>query len=166
MAGKGRHEVVGIDNSPKAIEVCKLRGVIDARVCSITQINAELGTFDSILMMGNNFGLFGSFKRARWLLRRLRNLTSPQGRIIAESNDPYQTDDPDHLEYHDLNRQRGRLSGQIRLRVRHHKYIGQWLDYLMVSKDEMTQILNGTGWQVTHFIDSDSPTYIAVIEKT
>src|SRR5262249_55018353 len=64
------HEVVAIDLSPLAIKTCKLRGVRDARVCSITRVSSRLGSFDTIVMFGNNFGLFGNARRARWLLRR------------------------------------------------------------------------------------------------
>ena len=49
---------------------------------------AWLGEFDTVVMFGNNFGLFGNPRRARWLLQRLRNLTSPAARIVAESRNP------------------------------------------------------------------------------
>ncbi|MBT5537057.1 class I SAM-dependent methyltransferase, partial [Candidatus Poribacteria bacterium] len=64
-------DVVGIDISPLAVETCRERGVRDARVLSITRVSRSLGMFDTVVMMGNNFGLFGDPKRARWLLRRL-----------------------------------------------------------------------------------------------
>ena len=32
------HDVVGIDNSPKAVEVCRLRGLEDARGCAATAL--------------------------------------------------------------------------------------------------------------------------------
>ncbi len=72
-------EVVGIDNSPLAIEVCRQRGVADARLMSITETGKHLGQFDTIVMFGNNFGLFGSPARARWLLRRWKAMTTPGG---------------------------------------------------------------------------------------
>lgn len=159
------HDVLGIDISPKAIEVCQLRGLKNSQELSITQVSSKLGIFDSIVMLGNNFGLFGNYRRAKWLLRRFHKLTSPQGRIIAESNDPYQTTDPVHLAYHEYNRQRGRMSGQLRLRVRYRKYKNPWFDYLIVSQDEMRDILQGTGWEVRQFIDTEASLYIAVIEK-
>lgn len=37
-------------------------------------------------------------------------------RIIASSRDPYQTNEPDHLAYHELNRQRDHMSGQRHIR--------------------------------------------------
>lgn len=164
LQSKG-HEVVGIDISPLAIKVCKERGVKRTEILSITQISSKLGKFDTIIMMGNNFGLFGSFKRARWLLRRFKSITTERAMIIAETRDPYQTDLPEHLEYHELNRKRGRMPGQLRIRIRYKKYVTPWFDYLLVSKDEMKAILQGTGWQVEEFIDGKDGMYIAVMEK-
>lgn len=158
-------DVVGIDNSLLAVEVCKLRGLKDARLVPISQISARLGIFDTVLMMGNNFGLFGSFKGAKRLLKKLAHITSAKGRIIAETNDVYNTDNPDHLSYHVFNRKRGRMGGQIRLRVRYRKYVTPYFDYLMVSKDEMENILDGTDWKISKFIDSNGPVYIAIIDK-
>jgi SAM-dependent methyltransferase len=158
-------DVVGIDSSPLAIEVCRQRGLKDARVLSIGQISAKLGIFDTILMMGNNFGLFGSFSGARRLLRRMNKMTSPKGRIIAETSDVYRTDNPDHLSYHELNRQRGRMAGQIRVKVRYRKYATPWFDYLMVSRNEMENILEGTDWKLDRIIESQGPLYVAVIGK-
>ena len=173
-SGAGRHslyfqgkglEVLGIDNSPLAIEVCKLRGLRNTKVMSISQINSKLGVFDTILMLGNNFGLFGSFKGTRRLLKKLSKITSGNGRIIAGSNDVYKTETPEHLSYHELNRERGRMAGQIKLRVRYKKYATPWFDYLMVSKEEMENILDGTDWEVNKFIESDGSVYIAIIDK-
>jgi hypothetical protein len=124
-----------------------------------------LGRFDTIVMLGNNFGLFGNFRRARWLLRRWRGMTGQEGRIIAQTRDPYRTDDPNHLAYHELNRRRGRMGGQIRFRVRFRRSIGLWLDYLFVSRDEMRDIVSGTGWRIAKTLNSDGPTYITILEK-
>ncbi len=172
--GAGRHalylqhtglKVLGIDVSPLALEVCKQRGLFNTRECPITEVSSNLGNFDTIMMMGNNFGLLANPTRARWLLRRFYSLTSPNGRLIAASNDPYKTDDENHLAYHTKNLQRGRMSGQLRIRVRYRGIKDKWFDYLMVSKAEMEDILIGTGWQVREYIDSGSAQYIAVIEK-
>ena len=159
------HDVLATDNSPKALQVCQLRGIIKTELCPITRLSSHLGIFDTIMMMGNNFGLFGSFKRARWLLKRFYRMTSNQARIIAESNDVYATDDPNHLSYHEWNRQRGRMAGQLRLRIRFQKFKTPWFDYLIVSQDEMREILQGTGWTIRQFIQSEGPIYIAVLEK-
>ncbi len=165
LQGKGL-DVVGIDISPLAVEVCKLRGLRDARVASIAQVSSKLGVIDTVLMFGNSCGLSGSFERARSLLRKLSNITSEKGRIIAQTTDPYQTDKPEHLKYHDMNRQRGRMSGQIRLRIRYKTYATPWMDLLLVSKQEMENILDGTNWAIGKYIQIEgSPRYVAIIDK-
>jgi SAM-dependent methyltransferase len=158
------HDVLGIDVSPFALKVCEQRG-LKVQGLSITEITPSLGIFDTIIMFGNNFGLFGSFKRARWLLRRFKRITSEQGRIIAETRDPYNTDVPEHFTYHEFNRIRGRMGGQLRLRVRYKRYATPWFDYLMVSEQEMKSIVDGTGWEIAAFIDGDHGMYVGVIEK-
>jgi SAM-dependent methyltransferase len=159
-------DYLGIDNSPLALEVCRQRGVENVSLTPITQVSARLGPFDTIVMFGNNFGLFGSFQRARRLLKKFRLLTSPEARILAASNDVYLTDNPAHLAYHEVNRRRGRMSGQLRLRIRYKQHATPWFDYLMVSKEEMRGILEDTGWQAARFIDNpERPSYVAIIEK-
>ena len=122
--------------------------------------------FDTVIMMGNNFGLFGGFVKARRLLKKFHKMTSRNGSIIACTRDPYKTDNPDHLGYHRRNRERGRMGGQLRIRIRFRKYIGRWFDYLIVSKAEMEEVLKGTGWKIKEFVDSDDSEYVAIIEKT
>ncbi len=173
--GAGRHslylqkkglDVLGIDISPLAIQVCKERGLKKAKVIPIEEIKFPSDSFDTIIMMGNNFGLFGSFKTAKKLLRKFYKITSDNAMIIAETRDPYKTDNPTHLEYHKLNRKKGRMGGQVRIRSRYQRYVGRWFDYLMVSKDEMKDILKETGWEVEQFIDSEESQYITIITKT
>ncbi len=172
--GAGRHslylqkrgfDVLGIDNSPLAIKVCKLRGLKRAKVIPIEDVDFEPNSFDTVIMMGNNFGLFGDFEKARRLLRRFRRMTSEDALIIADTRDPYDTENPAHLEYHRLNKEKGRMGGQIRIRIRFRKYVGRWFDYLMVSKEEMKEILKGTGWKVKEFIDSGGSEYVAALKK-
>jgi len=57
------------------------------------------------------------------------------------------------------------MAGQLKIRIRFEKYVGDWFDYLLVSRQEMKQILKGTGWKIKKFIKSGKPSYIAIIEK-
>ncbi|MDE0685955.1 MAG: class I SAM-dependent methyltransferase [Candidatus Poribacteria bacterium] len=160
------HDVLGTDISPLAIQTCKSRGLKNALIIPITQLSSKMGTFDTILMMGHNFGLVGNYKRARWLLKRFAAMTTDTAKIIAETMDPYQTTEQGHLAYHQFNRDRGRMSGQLRLRIRYRQYITPWFDYLFVSKPEMEDILKETPWQVERYIDAaNTPTYVAILTK-
>lgn len=173
--GAGRHalylqeknfDVVGIDNSPGAIKVCKLRGLKRAIVRSINDAHKfKPASFDTIIMMGNNFGLFGSFENARAILKKFARITASDARIIAKTLNPYLTDNPLHPPYHRANRQRGRLGGQIRVRVRYGATVGEWFDYLFASPEEMREILSDTDWQIEELLNAEEADYVAVIRK-
>lgn len=172
--GAGRHalyvqqkgfSVVGVDSSPLAVKVCKLRGLKKAKVMSLENLVFRPNTFGTILMLGGNFGLMGNPNKARRLLKKLRRIATKNAFIIAEIRDPYKTDNPLHLEYHRLNRSRGKLSGQTRIRIRVEKTVTKWIEFLMVSKEEMEQLINGTGWKISRFIDSKNAGYVAIIER-
>lgn len=160
------HDVLGIDNSSLAIETCQRRGLKNPRVMPVAGLSPETGFFDTILMMGRNFGYVGNSIRTRSLLGRFAAMTSDSAKIIVETLDPYQTADPCHLAYHQFNRDHGRMSGQLRLRVHYRHYTTQWFDYLFVSKAELEDILGGTAWQVECYIDSaNTPHYVAILGK-
>jgi SAM-dependent methyltransferase len=159
-------KVTAIDNSPLAIRLCRKRGVKDARVLAIEQLHRlPADRFDSVVMFGNNFGLFGGFKKTKRLLRLLHRLTTPKAVILAGSLNPYQTRLAAHLRYQRRNRQRGRMGGQIRLRIRFRDIKGPWFDYLLVSPTEMKDILVGTGWRLRKILRGDGPVYVVIITK-
>ena len=162
---KGLH-VTGIDASPLAIKICKLRGLRKAQVLPFNHIDKfKEDSFDTIIFMGNNFGLFGGFQKAKKQLRKLHRITSRDARIIATTTDPYKTHNPIHLRYQRLNRRRGRMPGQLRIRIRHGDIIGPWFDYLLASKDEVKKIVAGTGWKIKTFIEHKEPRFAVVIDK-
>ena len=159
------HEVVGIDVSPLALEVARRRGAKDVRQLAVTQVGPGLGHFDTIVMFGNNCGLLGNRRRAPWLLRRFKSITRPGAKILAGSTDPYTTDNPEHLAYHEQNRRRGRMGGQLRIRVRYGHYTTPWFDYLLASPRELAELAEGTGWELTHVIGVGGPSYVGVLER-
>ncbi len=159
--------VTAIDSSPLAIRTCKRRGVTDARILTVEDMGVfPAKRFDTVIMFGNNFGLFGSYRKARRLLRLLHGLTTDGAVLLAESLNPYKTDDPAHFRYQRRNRGRGRMSGQVRIRIRFQSCVGQWFDYLLVSPDEMRNILEGTGWKMRRSVGDGGSQYVAVIDKT
>lgn len=173
--GAGRHclylqekgiDVLGIDISPLAVKTSKARGVREARVASVDDVKKfRPGSFGSIIMMGNNFGLFGSPAKAKRYLKEFYKATDEQGVVIAETRNPYATDNPDHLRYHQLNKRRGRWSGQLRLRVRYKRLVENWFDYLFVSPKELAMIVKGTGWHVQKLIGDTQADYVMILTK-
>ena len=174
--GAGRHalhlqskglDVTAIDSSPGAVKVCKMRGLKSVMVRPIEEISKfRASSFDTILMMGNNFGLVGDPVKARTVLREMSRTTSDEGKIIVATLNPYGTRNPEHLRYHKFNKARGRPAGQITIRVRFGSLIGAWFDYLFVSPDEMRSILRDTDWQVEKLYGDTEDRYFAVIGKS
>ena len=172
--GAGRHslylqrqgyDVNATDISPLAIEICKLRGLKKTKVVSIENLDFKPNIFDTILMLGNNFGLLGNYQKAKKLLKKFYNFTTKDARIITDTLDPAITSIQAHLDYPKVNRDEGRMIGQARIRVRYDIYAGEWFDLLLVSQTEMIDILKGTGWQVKKFLDPNESHYYALIEK-
>lgn len=156
-------DVTAMDNSPQAIEACRRRGVRQTAVTDVAHV-AELGEFDTILLLGGNLSLLGSPSRARRLLRVFLKASTPRGRIIAQGLDPYVSADPVHRDYHAENRKAGRLGGQVRVRIRYRTARSNWLRLMWLSREELEHILNGTSWNVSRYID-DGGMYVAIIDR-
>lgn len=160
------HQCVGIDNSPNAVKVASARGVSRVLNMAFEEVGNLNEVFDTVTMFGNNFGLFGNREKAREMLGILHKITSEKAVILAESVDPLQTDLSDHIEYQKKNRSGGKLPGQLKIRVLYRKFKTPWFEYLIVTQNEMKDIMKGTGWSISQFITGKGPLYIAVIEKS
>lgn len=78
-------EVTSIDISPKAIEACQLRGLKNARVKNILEIENE--KFDTILLLMNGTGIFGTLAETSKYLQKLKSILNPGGQILIDSSD-------------------------------------------------------------------------------
>lgn len=163
LQGRGL-EVVGIDVSPLAVELARRRGLADARVGTVATALREGELFDTILLLGNNLGLLAGDQQGRQLLRSLARLAADNARVLAGSYDPYDGASELALAYQARNRQRGKMGGVERLRVRYRQYATPWYDVLFASRDEVTNLAAGTGWRTARFID-DGAGYVAVLER-
>lgn len=156
------HEVIGIDNSPLAIEVARRRGVRDARVMSIDEVKRGLGLFDTLLLLGSNFALLQSSTRARELLRQFHEVTAPDAQILAGVMDPHHGELAPYCA-RNVARDPERMPGQLRMRIRYKGYATPWFDSLNVSKPELESVVDGTGWIIERFIGDH--VFIAVMKK-
>ena len=160
------HDVVGIDVSPLAIKVSRERGVKRARVMDLKEVDLGLGTFDTVVMLGNNLGLLGSPSGARARLKDLAKIVPPGGRLIGSTLDPYETDAPEHLAYHRANHAKGRWGGEVRMRVRYKTAATDWFRYSFFSEDEVARLVEPTPWAIERFIRSAQHGYAAILQRT
>ncbi|WP_310555990.1 class I SAM-dependent methyltransferase [Flavobacterium sp.] len=78
-------EVVSIDISEKAIEACHLRGLKEARVQNVLDLKNE--KFDTIILLMNGTGIFGTLAETSKYLQKLKSLLNPDGQILIDSSD-------------------------------------------------------------------------------
>jgi SAM-dependent methyltransferase len=78
-------EVISIDISENAIKACKLRGLKNAKVQNILDIENEI--FDTILLVMNGTGIFGTLAETSKYLQKLKSLLAPNGQILIDSSD-------------------------------------------------------------------------------
>src|SRR3974377_447666 len=86
---RGRLDVVGLDTSPLAVRTARRRGVEHVWESSIEDLTGEIDRFDTVVLFGNNLGLFGAPVRARRVLSRWGRRARAGTRILAESTSPY-----------------------------------------------------------------------------
>lgn len=153
------HEVTALDDSAGAAQVCRDRGV-DRVVNASFHLYEPDTRFDTFLMMGHNLGLLAPDPVRS--LNRIRTMARPGARIVGTTRDPYATEDPAHLAYHEMNRARGRRPGHVVMRVRRRDLIGPWFDYLFCSEAELASIAAESGWALT-IIERDGVRYLAVL---
>lgn len=92
------HEVLGIDISAGAIEVCEKRGL--KRVQQIALLDFTGETFDTILLLMNGTGIFGKIDQVPQYLKHLKSLLNPGGQILIDSTDLiYMYEDPEEGSY-------------------------------------------------------------------
>lgn len=88
-------EIIAIDISKKAIETCKLRGITNAKVEDILLFETN-EKFDTIILLMNGTGIFGTLKETPLFLEKLKSLLNPSGQILIDSSDIiYMFDDDD-----------------------------------------------------------------------
>lgn len=171
--GAGRHalylqeeglEVVGIDTSPLAIEVSRLRGVEDCRLMSLFNLDFPDNSFDTVLMLGQNLGL-GDTEGVRSYLTRLYDITTPNGIIIGDARDPSITDKPEHFAYQERNIERGIPVGLVKVRVGFRDKVGDWFYLFLMDQEVLEDVIRPTGWKLDRVYLSTHGMYIAILTK-
>ena len=78
-------DITAIDISENAITACHMRGLENAKVQNILDVENE--KFDTILLLMNGTGIFGSLAETSTYLQKLKSLLTPNGQILIDSSD-------------------------------------------------------------------------------
>ena len=68
-------------NSPLAARVCRMRGVGETWCTTSEKLTENVGSFDTVVLFGNNFGIFGTPQRLRHVLTQWSVRMAPVARI-------------------------------------------------------------------------------------
>jgi SAM-dependent methyltransferase len=121
-------DVTAIDSSPGAVEVCRLRGVRDARLGDLNDPPTDR-PWAAVLLLCGNFGLGGDWDGCRVLLARLARDSRPGALLIGDSVEPGPTPD-------------------VRLRIRYRGKASPWWRQRNVGRSEVPALVTGTGWEI------------------
>ncbi|QYJ68540.1 class I SAM-dependent methyltransferase [Flavobacterium litorale] len=78
-------DVTAIDISANAIEACKLRGINNALVKDVMELEDE--KFDTILLLMNGAGMCGRLNKIADFLQQIKSLLAKGGQVLLDSSD-------------------------------------------------------------------------------
>jgi len=126
--------VAAVDSSAGAVEVCRLRGVRDARLGDLRDPPTDQ-PWRTILLLCGNLGLAGSWDNTRVLLVGLAKISAPEAVVVADTVDPGGP-------------------AEIGLRIRYKGTATPWWRQINVPINEVAQLIDGTGWRIDrHLVD-------------
>lgn len=85
LQNKKQLDITAIDISANAIKTCKHRGIQKTFAQDILTVENE--KFDSILLLMNGTGIFGTLENTPKFLQKLKSLLNPGGQILIDSSD-------------------------------------------------------------------------------
>src|SRR5436190_16875600 len=137
--------VTAVDNSAGAVEVCRRRGVVDARLGDLNGPPHDQ-RWGAVLLLCGNLGLGGSWSGNRALLRRLSEVTAPGAVLVGDS-----------VDFHG--------KGDVRLRIRYADAVTPWWPQRNVKALEIPALVEGTGWRIERQIE-DGDDHAVVLRRT
>ena len=79
-------DVTSIDISKNAVNACELRGLKNVKVQDILDLDSN-NKFDTILLLMNGTGIFGTLENCSKYLLKLKSLLNENGQILIDSSD-------------------------------------------------------------------------------
>jgi len=166
-AGAGRHalalqrrglEVVAIDLSPICTQLCRSRGVSDARTLDVMRLDSEdvLGRFDTILFGMQTIGVAGGVASLACLLERLRTCLQTGGEILVDSSRLREAWEGNTID-------RSPEAGEIVLSTRYRGWMGASFPWLYLGARELEQVARRSGFEAEILGEVDAGEFLAAL---
>jgi hypothetical protein len=157
----------GIDRSEGAVDVARKRGVKNAVVGDIADIDGRFAraSFDTVFMLGMGLGLLGTPELAPRVLRALHTATTPGARILGEGSAPVSPDNPRNIAYLEKNKARGWWPGQNLHRLRYRQWATPWTPLFFAETDVLASFIEPHGWRMGEVYQINSMSYVAELHR-
>lgn len=140
-------DVVALDNSHGAIEVCQSRGIKKTYQGNIFSYKSTQ-SFDCVLLLGNNLAIGMDYEGTKKLLLKCKELIKSNGQILLQFVSPVPTENSDHLNYQELNKAQGRRIGEITNRLRYRTMKTSWFKLFLPTEKEFEELIEETGLKI------------------
>ena len=157
-------DVVALDISQGAIEVCKLRRVKKSFLGSIFDYK-DSEKFDCVILLGNNLGIGGSYDGPRELFNKCKYLTTSTGQIFIHNKTSIPTQNADHLGYHEFNGTQRKRIGEITFRLRYRTIKSDWFTLFLPTEFEFNNILQETKLEILKNWESSTNDFYVQLGK-
>lgn len=162
-------DVKAIDISANAIEACKLRGLKNAEVVNMLDLDSETSTelsmtnqndkYDTILLLMNGTGIFGKLNQISTYLQKLKNLINVGGQILIDSSDIIYMFDQDEDGAYEVNA--NGYYGELTFSVQYKGETEDTFNWLYLDYNTLQNVAHANGLNCELVIEGEHFDYLA-----
>ncbi|WP_152287607.1 class I SAM-dependent methyltransferase [Flavicella marina] len=165
-AGSGSHslylqtknkDVLALDISEGAIEVCKNRGIKNTLLKNIWEFQNQ--KFDTILALMNGTGICGKLEKLAPFLVHLKSLLNPKGQILIDSSDliyMYEDEQGEHWIPSNLN-----YYGEVDFKMQYKNEVSDTFPWLYVDYNTLQRCAIYNGFKCELILEGAHYDYLA-----
>lgn len=151
-------EVTAIDISENAIQACQLRGLKNAEVVNVLDLDAS-EKFDTILLLMNGTGIFGKLNQISAYLQKLKNLLNEGGQILIDSSDIIYMFDQDEDGAYEINA--SGYYGELTFSIEYKREKEDEFDWLYLDYNTLQNAALANGLNCELIIEGEHFDYLA-----
>lgn len=156
---KRQINVTALEISPLCCDVMKKRGVKNVVCADIFKYTEE--QYNTLLLLMNGIGLAGNLEGLRLLLKQLKALLLPEGKIVFDSSDiDYAYYEEDGSKWVDLNNE---YYGQVEYQMQFENAKSDSFQWLFIDADTLQKIAEEEGFVFKLLAEGDHYNYLGVL---
>lgn len=151
-------DVKAIDISENAIKACKLRGLKNAEVVNVLDLDAS-EKYDTILLLMNGTGIFGKLNQISTYLQKLKILLNEGGQILIDSSDIIYMFDQDEDGAYEINA--NGYYGELTFSLEYKREKEDEFDWLYLDYNTLQNAAHANGLECELILEGEHFDYLA-----